>query len=155
ELKFAGTTAALGDGKLSGTLKSAFGAPANWSATRKPAAEPAARNPVALSIDSGPDQKPADAGAAEQPVELEADRLRHPLATQGNVLIKGGTVIQSHGDPLPETNVLVRQGRIAAIGRDLVPDEGMTVIDAAGRFVMPGIIDTHSHIMFGDGTGGV
>jgi imidazolonepropionase-like amidohydrolase len=118
---------------------------------------------VVLSINTTPESKPADPGAAagktppttEFPVELEADRLQHPLTTGGNVLIKGGTVILSHGDPQAETSILVRQGKISAIGRDLAPDEGMAVVEAAGRFVMPGIIDTHSHIMFADGMGGV
>jgi imidazolonepropionase-like amidohydrolase len=163
ELKFSGTTEQAAEGKLAGTLKSAFGAVTKWSATRKPPAEPAVKNPVALSIESEPDPKVAEKGteksaekkeakaASDLPTELESDRLQHPIATGGNVLIKGATVIPSHGDPLPATSILVRRGKIAAIGRDLVPDEGMTVIDATGRFVMAGIIDTHSHIMFGDG----
>ena len=158
ELKFSGEAGQAGEGKLAGTLKSAFGAATKWTATRKPAAEPAVKNPVALSIETSPDSKAADAKAAataELPVELEADRLLRPLITGGNVLIKGGTVIPSHGEPLPATSILIRQGKIAALGRDLAPDEGMAVVDAAGRFVMAGIIDTHSHIMFADGMGGV
>lgn len=163
ELKFDGDASLSGEGKLSGTLKSAFGAATKWTATRKPAAEPAAKNPVALSIETNPEPKSADPGAAtaktppvtELPVELDSDRLQHPVTTGGNVLIKGGTVILSQRDPLPETSILVRQGKIVAIGRDLAPDEGMTVVEAAGRFVMAGIIDTHSHIMFADGMGGV
>ncbi|MBI3865777.1 MAG: amidohydrolase family protein [Planctomycetia bacterium] len=158
ELKFSGTTEQAAEGKLSGMLKSAFGAATKWSATRKPASEAAPKNPVALTIENDADPK-ASANAAtpvvELPTELESDRLQRPLATGGNALIKGGTVIPSHGDPLPETSILVRQGKIAAIGRDLAPDEGATVIDATGRFVMAGIIDTHSHIMFADGMGGV
>lgn len=161
ELKFAGTTEKVAEGKLSGTLKSAFGGATNWTATRKAALEPA-KNPVALSIETEAEtnvaeKKEAGPGAAdgEFPVELESDRVQHPIVTGGNVLIKGGTVLVGRGDPLPETSILVRQGKIAAIGRDLAPDEGMTVIDATGRFVMPGIIDTHSHIMFAGGMGGV
>lgn len=163
ELKFAGTTDQVKDGKLDGTLKSAFGASTKWSATHKPAVEPAVKNPVTLSIDTAGDSKVPAQGAAdgqpatagEFPVELEADRLQHPIATGGNVLIKGGTVITGHGEPLPETNILVKEGKIAAFGRDIQAEPGMTVIDATGRFVMPGIIDTHSHIMFADGMEGV
>jgi imidazolonepropionase-like amidohydrolase len=40
----------------------------------------------------------------------------------------------------------VRDGKIAAIGRDLSAPAGVQVIDATGQFVMPGIIDAHSHI---------
>src|SRR5262249_28984905 len=118
--------------------------------------------PVALSIDEGTDpktpaqpDKPAPATAGEFPVELEADRLQHPIVTGGNVLIKGGTVITGQGEPRPNTSILVKQGQIVAVAPDLAAEGGMTVIDASGRFVMPGIIDTHSHIMFADGMGGV
>jgi imidazolonepropionase-like amidohydrolase len=162
ELKFSGATEMAGEGKLAGTLKSAFGAATKWSATRKPAGEPAPKNPVALSIETGADPKAPPAANGQQPassvdfaVELESDRRQHPIETGGNVLIQGGTVFTGHGEPLAETSILVRQGKIAAFGRDLAPDPGMTVIDATGRFVMPGIIDTHSHIMFAGGMGGV
>jgi imidazolonepropionase-like amidohydrolase len=169
ELKFSGSAEKAAEGKLSGTLKSAFGGATNWTATQKPAAEPAAKNPVAISLETENDAQSAKTdqstekkavaagkpGEGELPVELESDRLQHPIVTGGNVLIKGATVLAGRGEPLANTSVLVRQGKIAAIGPDLAPDEGMTVIDAAGRFVMPGIIDTHSHIMFGGGLGGV
>ncbi|MBS0262190.1 MAG: amidohydrolase family protein, partial [Planctomycetes bacterium] len=158
ELKFNGTTEQIAEGKISGTLKSAFGAPAKWLANRKPA-EATQPNAVAIGLETEPDKKAPDkkdtTAPGDLPTEIEADRLQHPLATGGNVLIKGGTVLPPQGDPLPETSILVRQGKIAAIGRDLNPDEGMAVIDAKGRFVMAGIIDTHSHIMFADGMGGV
>ncbi|HUG89432.1 MAG TPA: amidohydrolase family protein [Planctomycetaceae bacterium] len=85
------------------------------------------------------------------PTELDSDRLRRLIVTGGNVLIRGGTVLTGTGQTLDDTSILVRGGRIAAIGPDLRPDEGMAVIDATGRFVMPGIIDTHSHIMISGG----
>ncbi|MFC1734145.1 amidohydrolase family protein, partial [candidate division KSB1 bacterium] len=43
-------------------------------------------------------------------------------------------------------SVLIRNGRIEAIGRDLEAPAGVRVVDAAGRWVMPGIIDQHSHL---------
>ncbi|MCA9006469.1 MAG: amidohydrolase family protein, partial [Planctomycetaceae bacterium] len=46
---------------------------------------------------------------------------------------------------------LVKNGKIAAIGEDLNAPEQTTVIDVTGLFVMPGIIDTHSHIMITEG----
>jgi imidazolonepropionase-like amidohydrolase len=62
------------------------------------------------------------------------------------VAITGGTVLSvgAQGD-LPGATVLIRDGKIAAVGKDVaVPDDAL-VIDARGRYVMPGIIDTHSH----------
>ena len=45
----------------------------------------------------------------------------------------------------------MRKGKIAAIGKDLKPADGVAVIDAAGLFVMPGIIDTHCHFAIAGG----
>ena len=41
--------------------------------------------------------------------------------------------------------VLIRDGKIAAVGRNVVVPKDARVVDAAGKFVMPGIIDCHSH----------
>jgi imidazolonepropionase-like amidohydrolase len=46
---------------------------------------------------------------------------------------------------LENASVLVHDGRIAAVGRDLKVPSGAATIDLRGRFVMPGIIDAHSH----------
>ena len=45
----------------------------------------------------------------------------------------------------------MRDGKIAAVGTDVKAPEGATVIDAAGQFVIPGIIDCHSHIAIDGG----
>jgi imidazolonepropionase-like amidohydrolase len=68
-----------------------------------------------------------------------------PLAAQ-DLLIRGGTVITITNGDMPGTDVLIRDGKIAEIGQNLEAPEGFQVIDAQGRFVMPGIIDSHSHM---------
>jgi imidazolonepropionase-like amidohydrolase len=58
----------------------------------------------------------------------------------------GGTVWT--GGPqgtLENATLVVRDGRIAALGRNLPAPAGARVVDVRGRFVMPGIIDAHSH----------
>jgi imidazolonepropionase-like amidohydrolase len=50
------------------------------------------------------------------------------------------------GQVIPNGQVLLENGRITAVGQTVTAPEGATVIDAAGRFVTPGIIDTHSHL---------
>ena len=67
-------------------------------------------------------------------------------ASGQDLLIKGGTVLTITGGDLPGTDVLVRDGKIARIGSDLSVPRGVQVIDATGRFVMPAIIDDHSHM---------
>lgn len=62
-------------------------------------------------------------------------------------LIRNATVLTvSHGT-LANTDVLLRNGKIAAVGQNLKAPEGARVIDASGKFVLPGIIDAHSHSM--------
>ena len=56
-------------------------------------------------------------------------------------LIRGGTVVNH--DHSVRTDVLIDDGKIIAIGKNLVGDE---VIDAGGCFVMPGGIDPHTHM---------
>ena len=65
---------------------------------------------------------------------------------KGDVLIKNGTVLTITNGTLVETDVLVRDGKIAKIGKGLRTPRGVQEIDATGKFVMPGIIDAHSHL---------
>lgn len=65
---------------------------------------------------------------------------------KGNLLIKNGTVLTVTKGTLTETDVLVKDGKIAQIGKNIAAPQGVRVIDATGLFVMPGIIDAHSHI---------
>ncbi len=65
---------------------------------------------------------------------------------QETILIKNGTVWTSEKEGvLQNTDVLLKNGKIAAIGKNL-SDASARVIDATGKFVSPGIIDEHSHI---------
>jgi imidazolonepropionase-like amidohydrolase len=64
----------------------------------------------------------------------------------GVTLIRGGTVLDGVGGQIDNGDVLIENGRIAAVGTGLEAPEGATVIDAAGRYVTPGIIDIHSHL---------
>jgi len=65
---------------------------------------------------------------------------------KGSVLIKGGTVITVTNGTLENTDVLIRDGKISKIGENLKAPNGAKVIDAKDHFVMPGIIDAHSHL---------
>ncbi|MEM9996103.1 MAG: amidohydrolase family protein [Bacteroidota bacterium] len=69
-----------------------------------------------------------------------------PPDARGDLLIRGATVLTVTNGTLENTDVLVREGRIAEIGTSLEAPRGVRVIDAAGQFLMPGIIDAHSHL---------
>jgi cytosine/adenosine deaminase-related metal-dependent hydrolase len=65
----------------------------------------------------------------------------------GATLIRGAHVLTLEpglGD-IPGGDVLIRDGRIAGIGRGLQTPEGTAVIEAAGMLVMPGFVDAHTH----------
>jgi len=64
----------------------------------------------------------------------------------GDVLIKNGTLITITDGVKENTDLLISNGKIKSMGEGLTAGEGTRVIDADGQFVMPGIIDAHSHI---------
>lgn len=66
--------------------------------------------------------------------------------SQGNLLIRNATVLTVTKGTLENTDILVREGKIAQMGKSLAAAAGVRVIDATGLYVMPGIIDAHSHI---------
>ena len=69
-----------------------------------------------------------------------------PVAeTGGDLLVRGGTLIDGSGAPERRGDLRIRGGRIAEIGRALAP-EGEAEVDAAGAVVVPGFIDTHTHL---------
>jgi len=68
-----------------------------------------------------------------------------PLARR-ETLIRGATILDGTGRRLEHADLLLNDGKVAAIGAGLAAPEGATIIEAAGRWVTPGIIDPHSHI---------
>lgn len=61
-------------------------------------------------------------------------------------LITGATVLDGKGGMIEGGSVLMEGGKVVAVGTDISAPDGATVIDAAGRWVTPGIIDVHSHL---------
>jgi len=101
---------------------------------------------AASTLPSPPALSQPPAAAKPAPiVELEADR-KPVTETHGACLIKNGTVITVTHGTLPATDILVQNGKISAIGKNLTAGAGVPVIDATGKFVSPGIVDAHSHI---------
>lgn len=71
-----------------------------------------------------------------------------PAQASPNVLvIQNVTVISPERPaPLPGTDVLIRDGRIAAIGKHLAAGPEAQKIDGRGKFLIPGLIDSHLHV---------
>jgi imidazolonepropionase-like amidohydrolase len=60
-------------------------------------------------------------------------------------LIQDATVLTVTNGTIENGDVLVRDGDIARVGRDLSAPSGVETYDASGEYVMPGIIDAHQH----------
>jgi imidazolonepropionase-like amidohydrolase len=80
----------------------------------------------------------------------ETDALRKPaLTTGGSCAIRGATIHTAVG-PAFVGDVLVRDGRIAAVG-EIGAVSGLAEIDGSGKHLAPGVIDCHSHIAIDGG----
>src|SRR5947209_17968437 len=62
------------------------------------------------------------------------------------VAIKGATILTATRGTIPNGTIVLRGGKIAAVGANVPIPAGAEVVDATGKFVAPGIIDCHSHI---------
>lgn len=64
------------------------------------------------------------------------------------VVFRGASLLPATADPIERGVLVIDKGKIVAVGpedRVQVP-EGATVVDAAGKTIIPGLVDTHSHI---------
>ena len=68
-----------------------------------------------------------------------------PFASRATV-IRNATVLTAAGPVIERGAILIENGKIAAVGQAVTVPEGAVVIEADGKWVTPGIIDTHSHL---------
>jgi imidazolonepropionase-like amidohydrolase len=62
------------------------------------------------------------------------------------IFIQNATIFTVTQGNIEHGGILIKDGKIAAVGTDLKAPEGAMIIDGTGQFVIPGIIDCHSHI---------
>ena len=73
-----------------------------------------------------------------------------PPKKTAEVLIRNAVVMTvTHGN-IQNCSVHIKDGKIAAVGKDVTAAPGALVIDAGGKYLTPGIIDSHSHIALDD-----
>jgi imidazolonepropionase-like amidohydrolase len=61
------------------------------------------------------------------------------------LLIRNATVLTVTKGTIQDGSVLVENGKISAVGQNLSAPAGAIIVDASGKFLMPGMIDCHSH----------
>jgi imidazolonepropionase-like amidohydrolase len=65
----------------------------------------------------------------------------------GSIAIVGGLVVPVEGAPIEGGTVLITDGKIAAVGgAGLAAPAGFSVVDATGKWVLPGLVDAHTHL---------
>ncbi|HUG03349.1 MAG TPA: amidohydrolase [Steroidobacteraceae bacterium] len=88
----------------------------------------------------------AAASPAPEPARLPYSSTYQAGASGAPILIRNATILTGTGTRLDGGDLLIENGRIAAIGSKLTAPDGAAVIDANGRWVTPGLIDVHSHL---------
>ncbi len=89
-----------------------------------------------------------------KPIQMSTYPVMYPMIAYGNksqpaqetVLLKNATVWTSGPQgKLENASILIQNGKIAAVGKDVAAPAGAAVIDTRGKHIAPGIIDCHSH----------
>jgi imidazolonepropionase-like amidohydrolase len=94
----------------------------------------------------------ATAPATPLPKGLDPAQASNPFPSTYKPLpgrptaIVGGTLLTGTGAEVKDGVVLIRDGRIEAVGPGLAVPAGFETVDARGKYVTPGLIDTHSHL---------
>ena len=65
-----------------------------------------------------------------------------------DVALKGGTLLTVTKGTIENGTVLIQDGKITAVGAGVSIPSGVEIIDVTGKYVMPGLIDSHTHIAF-------
>lgn len=102
---------------------------------------------LGMSSCATPPQKPeiaTTANAAPAKSWERPDLVPVKSETQ-NIVFRGATILTANGERLEEADLWIRDGKIVALGKDIEAPEAKE-FDAKGRWLTPGLIDTHSHL---------
>lgn len=138
----------VADKKMQGTGENAQGKTIAWTATYKDKLPPKKKKGKGKKGKGGKGKK------GKKPTKAKMGEVIYPFVAFGNaqkpkaqdMLIKNATVWTNEKDGiLKNTDVLIKGGKIAKIGKNLSAG-GATVVDGTGKHLTPGIVDEHSHI---------
>ena len=93
---------------------------------------------------------PAAPAASASSDSMSADRAQYPSTYRRRpyqaVLIRNATIMTATGQEIANGAILFQDGRIVAVGTNVTAPADAIVVDGTGKFVTPGVIDTHSHL---------
>jgi len=108
------------------------------SSSAPPGQTPAPAQPASASRGPG-------AGAVVAPNADPFPSTYRPFASRPTV-IRNVTVMTAAGPSIPNGAILMRDGKIVAVGATVEAPADAVVIDGAGKYVTPGLVDNHSHL---------
>ena len=109
------------------------------------AAPPPASTPAVQAAPAAPASPTPEPAAPAKPKAPPFPSTYQPLPSQ-SVLITNATILTAAGDRIARGSVLMRDGKVAAVGTSVEAPSGAVVVDGTGKWVTPGIIDAHSHL---------
>jgi imidazolonepropionase-like amidohydrolase len=141
------------NGARPGTAAAVQQRPAPSERPAPPATDPATPGERTSPPPETPPQRPAAGPPAAPPqsngaAPLVADpypSTYKPLPSE-TTIIRDATILTAAGPLIEHGSVLLRDGKIAGLGQNVNAPAGARVIEANGKWVTPGIIDTHSHL---------
>ena len=121
---------------------------------------PASQQPAPIPGDTAPRAAPASVaapggvgpGATSAPNADPFPSTYRPFASRPTV-IRNVTILTAAGPTIRNGSIFLRGGKIVAVGATVSAPADAVVIEGSGKFVTPGIIDTHSHIGAGGAPG--
>src|SRR5213594_792868 len=116
------------------------GACASASKGTSAAQAPAPAAPAASA--AAPSAAKSESTSVERP-QYPSTYARHPNPP---VLIRNGTIMTATGQEIPNGSIVLKDGRIVAVGAKVDAPSGAVVVDGTGKYVTPGLIDDHSHL---------
>ena len=129
-----------------------------WAIMISPATSGAQQQPASPGRPSRPATSPSETPRPpatpppEQPAVGSAPLLSNPYPStykplpSRTTVIRNATILTAAGPVIERGSILLQAGRIAAVGQNVNAPADALVIDASGKWITPGIIDTHSHL---------
>jgi imidazolonepropionase-like amidohydrolase len=91
-------------------------------------------------------QQPTAAPATTPPLVPNAYQSTYKPFPSRTTLIRNATILTAAGPVIERGSILLQNGKIAAVGQTVTAPADALVIDASGKWITPGVIDTHSHL---------